>query len=121
MQPIVDHFNDHIGPEAVQGILDNVMHFMTNGEDMTSPKQTRHPEIEIIEIDPDPTKEEIDNATGEILYRTEGTTCYGAPVPGKQIGSVCIDGEVHPVMSNGAKPDSIKIYPHNHIYKRTTN
>jgi phage gp36-like protein len=119
VKPVVDHFNDHLDPKTVQGILDNVQHFIDTGEDRTIlPLENK---IEIIEIECCDKSMEVDNATCEILHRTEGTTCFGAPVPGKQIGIVYINGKAQPVFGDGAKPDSIKLYPHDHIYKRTAN
>jgi hypothetical protein len=128
VKPVVDHFNNHLNPETVKGILENVKHFMDTGEDRTAPKNP--PTVEAVEPEVSgntvvqktgnniKTIEEVDNATGETIHRSEGTLCFGELVPGKQIGTVYVDGNALPVYADGCKPDCVKLYPHDHIYER---
>lgn len=112
---IIDHFKSSVDESILKGILKNVEHFLDTGDDLTSPRESK-PSSK-------PSKRnsitEIDKATGDTVYRSEKTLCYGEPVPGKRIGTVYIDGISYPVTSDGFQQDSIKIYPHDHIYERT--
>jgi hypothetical protein len=128
VSPVVDHFNDHMDPVAIQGILKNVRTFLETGIDPTASKPNPPAQVDT----PDnpqgnitqkmnnniKTIEEVDNATGETVRRSEGTLCFGEPVAGKRIGTVYVDGNALPVYGDGFQPDSIKLYPHSHIYER---
>lgn len=125
---VVDHFKDHVNINTVNGILKNVQHFLETGEDLTAPRSKHVPPadpsnnnttiVEKTNMNNIKTREDVDNATGETVHRTEGTLCFGEPVAGKRIGTVNINGQEYPVYGDNSQPDSFKLYPHDHIYER---
>jgi hypothetical protein len=114
-QSIIDHFSESLDVSVVEGIYKNVKHFIETGEDRTA-KKTHTPSSNPEQITQ--SIEEIDKATGDTVRRTEGTLCFGEPVPGKRIGTVYINNDEYPVYGDGFQKDSIKVYPHDHISER---
>jgi hypothetical protein len=114
-QVVIDHFSKSLDVSVVEGIYKNVKHFIETGEDRTT-KKTHTPSSNPEQITQ--SIEEIDKATGDTVRRTEGTLCFGEPVPGKRIGTVYINNDEYPVYGDGFQTDSIKVYPHDHIHER---